>query len=66
MNTTKLKPWNIKQLFSAMLIDLESCQTDLERNMVKTICTKEIRGKAKEFSKTRKLTPGEISILESI
>jgi len=66
MNTTKLEPWNIKQLYSAMLTDLEVCQTDLERMICSTICKKEIREKAKEFSKTRKLTPFEVSILESI
>ena len=62
----KLKPWNIKQLYSAMLIDLESCQTDLERMMTETICKKEIREKAKEFAKIRKLTPVETAILETI
>lgn len=66
MNTTKLEPWNIKQLYSAMLTDLEACQTDLERMLCSTICKKEIREKAKEFAKTRKLTPYEVSILESI
>lgn len=66
MNTTKLEPWNIKQLYSAMLADLEACQTDLERMLCSTICKKEIREKAKEFAKTRKLTPYEVSILESI
>ena len=63
---TKLRPWNIKQLYESMLEDLNSCQTDLERSMVKTICKKEIREKAKEFKKTRKLTPGEEVILETI
>ena len=66
MNPTKLKPWNIKQLYSAMLTDLEECQTNLERELTLSICKKEIREKAKEFSKTRKLTPCEIAILESI
>ena len=66
MNTTKLIPWNIKQLYSAMLTDLEACQTSMERMMCETICKKEIREKAKEFSKTRKLTPVEVSILENI
>jgi hypothetical protein len=67
MNTTKLKPWTIKQLYSAMLTDLkEEGLTNLERQMTETICKKEIRDKAKEFSKTRKLTPCEIAILESI
>lgn len=63
---TKLKPWSIKQLYDAMLKDLNLCQTDLERSMLKTICKKEIREKAKEFKKTRKLTPQEIAILETI
>ena len=63
---TKLKPWTIKQLYSAMLTDLEECQTNLERELTLTICKKEIRDKAKEFSKTRKLTPVETAILESI
>ena len=63
---TKLKPWNIKQLYESMLEDLNLCQTDLERSMLKTICTKEIREKANEFKKTRKLTSVEIAILETI
>lgn len=64
--TTKLKPRNIKQLYNSMQSDLNSCQTDLERSMVKTICKKEIREKAKEFEKIRKLTPVEMAILENI
>ena len=66
MKNIKLTPWNIKQLYNAMMEDLNSCQTDLERSMVKTICKKEIREKAKEFKKTRNLTPVEIAILETI
>lgn len=64
--TTKLKPWNIKQLYKAMESDLNSCQTDFEKSMVKTICKKEIREKAKEFKKIRKLTPVEMAIMETI
>lgn len=63
---TKLKPWTIKQLYDSMLEALRLCQTDLERQMCKTICKKEIREKAKEFKKTRKLTPLEVAILEKI
>lgn len=66
MNDTKLTPWNIKQLYQSMMEDLNACQTDFERQMCKTICKKEIREKAKEFKKTRKLTPVEIAILETI
>lgn len=63
---TKLTPWNIKQLYNSMIEDLNLCQTDLERQLCKTICKKEIREKAKEFKKTRKLTPVEMAILETI
>ena len=63
---TSLKPWNINQLHSAMLEDLKACQTEFERMMTKTICKKEIREKAKEFAKIRKLTPVEKAILETI
>ena len=63
---TKLTPWTIKQLYDSMWEDLNLCQTDLERSMLKTICTKEIREKANEFKKTRKLTSVEIAILETI
>lgn len=66
MKNTKLKPWTIKQLYQSMLEDLNACKTDLERMICKTICTKEIREKAKEFKKTRKLTPVEVAILETI
>ena len=66
MKNIKLTPWNIKQLYNAMMEDLNSCQTDLERSRVQTICKKEIREKAKEFKKTRNLTPVEIAILETI
>jgi len=63
---TELKPWNIKQLYNSMLEDLNSCQTDFERMMCKTICKKEIKEKAKEFKKIRKLTEIELAILETI
>jgi uncharacterized membrane protein len=49
-----------------MLEDLNSCQTDFERMMCKTICKKEIKEKAKEFKKIRKLTEIELAILETI
>lgn len=59
-----MKAWNIKQLNEAMQKDLERCNTDFERSMVKAICGKEIREKAIELSRTRKLTPVEIAIAE--
>jgi len=63
---TKITPWNLKQLYNSMLEDLNSCQTDFERMMCKTICKKEIKEKAKEFKKIRKLTEIELAILETI
>jgi len=63
---TKIKPWNIKQLYESMSEDLNSCQNDFERSMVKTICKKEIKEKAKELQKIRKLSPVEMAILETI
>jgi hypothetical protein len=57
-----MKPWSIKQLYEAMQQDLLSCNSDFERSMVKAIGGKEIREKAIEWSKERKLTPIEVAI----
>lgn len=59
-----MQAWTIKQLYEAMNNDLTKCQTNHERIMVKAICGKEIREKAIEWSKTRKLTPIEVSIAQ--
>jgi hypothetical protein len=59
-----MQAWTIKQLYEAMNNDLTKCQTTHERIMVKAICGKEIREKAIEWSKTRKLTPIEVSIAQ--
>ena len=59
-----MKHWNIKQLYEAMQNDLQACHTAFERGMVKAVCGKEIREKAVEFSKTRKLTPMEVAIAQ--
>ena len=56
--------WNIKQLYGAMQDDLLKCNTQLERTMCITLCTKEIRDFASKLD--RKLTPGEQSILDSL
>ena len=58
----KLAAWNIKQLYEAMQDDLLTCNDSFERGIVKALCGKEIREKAVEWSKSRKLTPLEISI----
>lgn len=57
-----MEAWNIKQLKEALNNSLLLCNTEFERGMVKAIAGKEIREKAIEWSKTRKLTPGEIAI----
>lgn len=59
-----MKAWNLKQLEDAIQEDLKLCRNDFEKSMVKAISGKEIREKAIEFSKTRKLTPFEIAIAE--
>ncbi len=59
-----MKAWNIKQLKEAMNKSLAQCNTQLERDCCKAICGIEIREAAKEFSKTRKLTPGELAIAQ--
>lgn len=59
---TTTTPWTIKQLQEQLERDLTMCQTSHERIMVKAICGKEIREKAIEWAKQRKLTPMEIAI----
>ena len=60
----RTQAWSLWQLKQAMLADLNSCHTENERQLVRAICGKEIREKAIEWSKCRKLTPGEIAISE--
>jgi hypothetical protein len=62
----KLKPWNLKQLYEAHLRDLEDCCAEHEKMMCKTLNFKEMREKALEIKRVRKLTPGEQSILDTI
>ena len=45
-----------------MQIDLTQCNNAFERSMVKAIAGKEIREKAEQWSKERKLTPMEVAI----
>lgn len=62
--TTKLQAWTIKQLNEARIEALNACHSPLERNMCNAICGKEIREKAIEWAKVRKLTPFEVAIAE--
>jgi hypothetical protein len=57
-----MNEWSIKQLNDALIRDLAYCNNDFERSMVKAIGGKEIREKAIEWAKLRKLTPMEIAI----
>lgn len=57
-----MQAWNIKQLYVAMQNDLQQCNNAFERSMIKAIGGKEIREKAKQWSKERKLTPMEVTI----
>lgn len=59
-----MEAWTIKQLYSAMQSDLAACQSPFERANIKAICGREIREKAQEWSKTRKLTTFEVAIAE--
>lgn len=57
-----MQAWNIKQLYVAMQNDLQQCNNAFERSMVKAVGGKEIREKAEQWSKERKLTPIEVAI----
>ena len=57
-----MQSWSIKQLHEAMQSDIQQCNNAFERSMVKAIGGKEIREKAEQWSKERKLTPMEVAI----
>lgn len=59
---TRLPAWNIKQLQDAMIEDLQQCNNAFERSMVKAIGGREIREKAEQWAKERKLTATEVAI----
>ena len=58
----RLQAWNIKQLQAAMAEDLQQCNSPFERSMVKAMGGREIREKAEQWAKERKLTPVEVAI----
>ena len=60
------REWTLTGLNQEMKKDLLKCNTDFEKAMCKTVCKKEIKEKAFEIQKHRKLTPGEISVLLNI
>jgi len=58
--------WTLVALYRAMLEDLKSCNTQTEVDCCRAINRREILSKASELQKTRKLTPGEQSVLLNI
>lgn len=59
-----MEAWTISQLKMKLINNLAACHTQLEKDCCKAIAGKEIREKAEEWSKNRKLTPCEIAIAQ--
>ena len=60
----RLKPWNCKHLRSEMQYHLGQCTTESEISMCKATFRMELKAMAgKALESGRKLTPGEMSIL---
>lgn len=59
-----MKAWTITQLESALQHDLTLCHSNFERINVVAIGGRDIRESAIEWSKVRKLTPGEVAIAQ--
>ena len=49
-----------------MVEDLQQCNNDFERSMVKAIGGRAIREKAEQWARERKLTPVEVTIASGI
>ncbi len=62
----RIEPWTLGQLWIELQNDLKQCQTEGERINCAAIGKREIREKAIEFGRERKLTPGEESILADL
>ena len=60
------KQWTLQALSQEMQNDLKNCTDMFERANCYAICSSEIKNRAKEIQKTRKLSPAEIAILESL
>lgn len=57
-----MEAWNIKQLKESLDYNLQFCNNAFEISMCKAIAGKDIREKAAEWARSRKLTPAEIAI----
>jgi len=64
MNGNRIPAWTIKQLKDALTENLAMCQTAHEQIMCKAVGGKEIREKAIEWARIRKLSPGEVAIAQ--
>ena len=58
-----MKPWTLAQLIDEQQGDLQSCTSAFEQINCKAMYRVDIKRLAEEIRKTRKLTPGEESIL---
>lgn len=65
-NPNRLEPWTLSHLWQEYEHDLKLCTTENERSCCRALCFREMRMKAIEFMQTRKLTPGELIILERV
>ena len=59
-----MEAWTIRQLKEALDRDLAQCNNAFEKSMCLAIGGKEIREKAEQWSKERKLNPCEIAIAQ--
>lgn len=59
-----MEAWNLKQMYEALQASLAQCHTSHEKIMCNALAGKEIREKAIEWAKTRKLTPMEVGIAQ--
>ena len=53
-----VKEWNVQALKLRMIKDLECCNNDFERSMVRAIGGREIRELAESLASQGRLTPG--------
>jgi hypothetical protein len=58
--------WTLQALSQARLKDLTLCQTQQERQLCDALNIKEIKETAIRIKLTRKLSPGELAILQDL
>lgn len=58
------KEWTLVALNAALTSDLTQCHTALEQQCCKAIALREMRELWREVLRTRKPTPGEVSVAE--